>query len=106
VNFQFGDGLKVIPKLDQRFDFVFLDAQKGNYHLFWDLIKTKIYTKSVIVVDNVIKFSEKTAKFSEKMKKEEEFSYQILPLNKDDGIMVIIPNPKPCSFEKSFLHQH
>lgn len=89
VDFKFGDGLEIIPLLDQKFDFVFLDAQKGNYHLFWDLIKTKIHAESVVIVDDVLKFSDKTAKFSEQIKKEAEFDFQILPLDEDDGIMVI-----------------
>ncbi len=89
VEFKFGDGIKILTQLDQKFDFVFLDAQKGNYHLFWDLIKTKIHNGSIVIVDDVLKFPEKTQKFMEQMKKEKEFDYQILPLDQDDGVMVI-----------------
>lgn len=89
VDFRFGDALKIIPQLEQKFDFIFLDAQKGNYHLFWEIIKTKLHAKSIIVVDDVIKFPQKTQLFLEQMQKETEFDSQILPLDADDGIMVI-----------------
>lgn len=89
VDFHFGDALKIIPKLDQKFDFVFIDAQKAHYHLFWDLIKTKLHSKSIVVVDDVIKFPQKTATFIKQINEEKNFDYQILPLDEDDGIMVI-----------------
>lgn len=92
VDFRFGDALKIIPQLDTKFDFVFLDAQKGNYHLFWDLIKTKIHQDSIVIVDDVIKFPKKTEAFINQMKQEKSFDYQILPLDEDDGIMVIKKN--------------
>lgn len=92
VDFKFGDALKILPQLDQKFDFVFLDAQKGNYHLFWELIKTKIHADSVVIVDDVLKFAEKTQKFTEQIQKEEQFNFQILPLDSDDGIMLITKN--------------
>jgi len=89
VEFKCGDALKIIPQLKQKFDFIFLDAQKGNYHLFWNLIKTKIHAESIVIADDVIKFPEKTAKFMEQIKKEAEFYNQILPLDEDDGIILI-----------------
>lgn len=89
VDFKFGDALKIIPQMEQKFDFIFLDAQKGNYHLFWDLIKPKIHADSIVVVDDVIKFPEKTALFMKQIEKEVEFEFQILPLDEDDGIMII-----------------
>lgn len=92
VDFHFGDALQIIPTLNQKFDFIFLDAQKANYHLFWEIIKTKIHSKSIIVVDDVIKFPTKTETFTEVIKQEKDFSYQILPLDHDDGIMIITPN--------------
>lgn len=92
VDFKFGDALKIIPQLDQKFDFIFLDAEKGKYHLFWELIKTKIHAQSIIAVDDVIKFAEKTKAFTEKIQQEKDFDYQILPLDEDDGIMLIYTN--------------
>lgn len=92
VDFKFGDALKIIPQLDQKFDFIFLDAEKGKYHLFWELIKTKIHNKSIVVVDDVIKFAEKTKAFTKQIQQEKDFDYQILPLDEDDGIMLIYSN--------------
>ena len=91
VDFQFGNALHVMPKLNQKFDFVFLDAQKGKYLEFWEQIKTVIHEKSIIIVDDVIKFPEKTKGFLLQIKKEKTFNYQILPLDTDDGIMIITP---------------
>ena len=56
-----GDALKVLPKIKNKFDFVFIDASKNNYLNFLRLIeKNKLMKKNcIIVADNVISHEEK-----------------------------------------------
>lgn len=47
-----GDALEILPKLNEKFDFVFLDAIKKNYIKYFKLIK---FDKNAIVVaDNIL----------------------------------------------------
>jgi predicted O-methyltransferase YrrM len=51
-----GDALTIVPTLKGRFDFVFIDAIKGDYLKYLRAIEPKLKTGSVIVADNVIQF--------------------------------------------------
>ena len=49
-----GDAMEVLPTLDGPFDFVFMDAAKGQYINFWPEIKRLTVDAGVIVTDNVL----------------------------------------------------
>lgn len=49
-----GDAKDVLPTLEGTYDFVFMDAAKGQYINFWPQIKRLTKTGSVIVTDNVL----------------------------------------------------
>src|SRR6266496_3402181 len=54
INVIVGNALKVIPKLDWKFDFLFLDAAKNEYLTYLKLAEDKALKKgAVIVADNV-----------------------------------------------------
>lgn len=53
-----GDALSVIPQLDGMFDFVFIDAAKGQYMNYLNLLMDKIPEGGVIVSDNVLQEGE------------------------------------------------
>jgi len=53
----FGDALEVIEDLaaaDQLFDFIFIDAAKGQYRRFFDLANRVISSNGIILSDNVL----------------------------------------------------
>ncbi len=53
-----GNALKVIPKLKEKFDLVFLDAKKTDYVKYLKLLEKKNLNKNAIIVaDNVKKFA-------------------------------------------------
>lgn len=52
-----GDALKIIPRLDGRFDMVFLDAAKHQYLDYLRLMEDKLHEGSVVVADNAGSFS-------------------------------------------------
>jgi caffeoyl-CoA O-methyltransferase len=49
-----GDALKIIPELDDRFDLVFIDAQKEDYLAYYDLVFDKVRKGGYILADNVL----------------------------------------------------
>lgn len=49
-----GDATEVLPTLDGPFDFVFMDAAKGQYINFWPEIKRLTKDGGIIVTDNVL----------------------------------------------------
>ena len=49
-----GSALDVIPKLDLKFDLVFIDADKPNYVNYFHLIIDKLNTGGIIISDNVL----------------------------------------------------
>lgn len=48
-----GDALEIIPKLEGKFDLVFIDAEKSEYLDYLQLVEDKLHKGSVIVADNV-----------------------------------------------------
>jgi caffeoyl-CoA O-methyltransferase len=54
VEYRIGNALTIIPKLEQQFDLVFIDADKENYSRYYDLIFDKVKVGGVILADNVL----------------------------------------------------
>mgnify|MGYP001593812857 CR=1 FL=1 len=48
-----GDAINVIPRLKGKFDFIFLDAEKGEYLDYIKLAESRMAKKCVVVADNV-----------------------------------------------------
>ena len=49
-----GSGIDIIPKLDLKFDLVFIDADKENYINYFHLIIPKMNKGGIILSDNVL----------------------------------------------------
>ncbi|MEK6934999.1 MAG: methyltransferase domain-containing protein [Nanoarchaeota archaeon] len=52
INVIKGKGLDVLPKLDEKFDFVFIDAVKDEYLDYFKLLK--LDKEAIVVADNII----------------------------------------------------
>ena len=49
-----GDATAVIPKLEGKFDLIFIDADKPNYPAYFDIIIDRLNPGGVILSDNVL----------------------------------------------------
>ena len=49
-----GDALEIIPKINSKFDLIFLDADKENYNKYLKIIIPKLNKKGILISDNVL----------------------------------------------------
>ena len=49
-----GNAVDILPEIDDRFDLVFIDADKRNYKTYFEIILPKVNPGGVILVDNVL----------------------------------------------------
>lgn len=54
VNVVQGDALAVLPKLEGKFDFIYLDAMKPDYLKYLKAVEPKLNKGAIIAADNVI----------------------------------------------------
>jgi caffeoyl-CoA O-methyltransferase len=89
---------EIIPELGRTFDLVFIDADKKNYALYYDLIIDKVNSGGLIIADNVLwsgkildenKDADTQAihDFNKKVNGDIRVSHLLLPLR--DGLMVM-----------------
>ena len=61
-----GNALDIIPTLNQKFDLVFIDADKSNYTNYFHLIIDKMNSGGIILSDNVLWYGKVAEKSDEK----------------------------------------
>ncbi len=49
-----GNALEIIPEMNIEFDLIFLDADKKNYPLYFDLVFPKLKKGGILMADNVL----------------------------------------------------
>ena len=54
IDFRIGNAIEIIPTLKEKFDLVFIDADKTNYSNYFDLVIDKLPTGAYIIADNVL----------------------------------------------------
>jgi len=54
IDLRLGPALETIESLEGPFDFVFIDADKGNYINYWEAVVPKVRQGGLIAVDNVL----------------------------------------------------
>ncbi|HPW65460.1 MAG TPA: O-methyltransferase [Salinivirgaceae bacterium] len=94
-----GEALEVLPKLKEKFDFVFIDADKTEYPSYLQLIIPLLNKNAFIVADNVLWYekvldlsahadpsTKALAEFNAMINSDKRFQNIILPLR--DGLMI------------------
>ena len=54
IDFRIGNAIEIIPALKEKFDMVFIDADKTNYSNYFDLLIDKLPSGAYIIADNVL----------------------------------------------------
>ena len=104
-----GDAMEILPTLEGEFDFVFMDAAKGQYINFWPQIKRLTRDGGVVVTDNVLQdgdiiesryaitrrnrtIHKRMRDYLYELTHDEDFSTTILPLG--DGVSISVKGKK------------
>lgn len=99
IESRIGNALEIIPTLEQKFDLVFIDADKENYPNYFDLVFDKLNPGAYIIADNVLwsgKVLEDDSKldkdtialkrYAEKLKADPRVETVLLPVR--DGLLI------------------
>lgn len=54
IDYRIGNAVELIPTINEQFDLVFIDADKKNNGVYYDLVFDKIKSGGIILVDNVL----------------------------------------------------
>ncbi len=99
IDYRIVDAMQEIPKLNEQFDLVFIDADKLNYINYYNLVIDKVKSGGFILTDNVlwsgrvieenVKIDKDTAvikEFNQLIQNDERVENILLPIR--DGIMI------------------
>ena len=95
-----GDALDIIPTIDEKWDLVFIDADKVNYSNYFDLVFDHVKSGGWIIADNVLwsgkvlvktdlkdKDTAAIKEFNEKIQSDDRVENMLLPFR--DGLMLM-----------------
>ena len=71
---------------EEKFDFVFIDANKREYVKYFELIKPHLTQKALIIADNITSHAEKVQTFIDAIDADDEFQYEIVEV--PGGILI------------------
>ena len=54
IQYYIGQAANIIPTIDEVFDLVFIDADKKNYRLYYNLVFDRVRQGGFIIIDNVL----------------------------------------------------
>ena len=89
ISHYFGDARDIIPLLDEKYDFIFIDGLKKESLNFLKIVWESLLPWGTIVIDDVIKFRYKMENLYEYVATEW-LDYKVLQIDEDDGIMIIV----------------
>ena len=98
IDYRIGDAVDVIPQLEEKFDLVFIDADKENYSRYFDLVIDRVNLNGFILADNVLwsgkvlqakpdKDARAIIEFNKKVQQDQRVENVLLPIR--DGMMLM-----------------
>lgn len=54
IDYRIGNAIEIIPQLNEKFDLVFIDADKANYVNYYNMVFDKVNSGGYIIADNVL----------------------------------------------------
>ncbi len=85
-----GDALKTLPRLEGKFDFVFIDAVKSDYMKYLKIIEPKLKPGAVVIGDNVIRSERAMKDFLDYIQNSPDYDTVIIraSMEKKDGMSI------------------
>lgn len=98
IEFHLGNAVEIIPALQEKFDLVFIDADKPNYSNYYNLVFDKVRPGGFIIADNVLwsgkvlddekdEDTQALHDFNQMVLTDDRVSNVLLPIR--DGLMVV-----------------
>ncbi|HEY0656803.1 MAG TPA: O-methyltransferase [Chryseosolibacter sp.] len=98
IDYRIGNAITIIPGLNEKFDMVFIDADKENYSRYFDLVIDNVNLNGIILADNVLwsgkvldakpdKDTRAIVDFNRKVSEDPRVESVLLPVR--DGIMML-----------------
>jgi caffeoyl-CoA O-methyltransferase len=98
IDFRIGHAAKIIPTLTEKFDLVFIDADKENYSHYYDLVIDRVNLNGYLLADNVLwsgkvldkktdKDTRAIVEFNDKVMRDDRVENVLLPIR--DGMMLM-----------------
>jgi caffeoyl-CoA O-methyltransferase len=85
-----GDAFETLPKVEEGFDIVFLDAEKEDYEPLFPLARQKLEPGGLIVADNVLSHVDTLAAYSRARQADETLESVTVPLDRGLELSVVL----------------
>lgn len=97
IEIRLGEATQTITALNDTYDFIFIDADKGNYPVYYDMLIPKLHPQGLMVVDNALwngkvvapKDAQSLAIHALNMKARNDSRVETVMLTVRDGILLI-----------------
>jgi predicted O-methyltransferase YrrM len=85
-----GDAFETLPTIQDVFDVVFLDAEKGDYEVLFGLARDKVEPGALIVADNVLSHEETLGAYSRARQADPTLVSTTIPLDRGLELSVVL----------------
>ena len=85
-----GDAFDLLPRVEEAFDVVFIDAEKEDYERLFTLVREKLEPGALVVADNVLSHVETLGAYSAARQADPTLSSATVPLDRGLEITTIL----------------
>jgi caffeoyl-CoA O-methyltransferase len=85
-----GDAFETLPKIEEGFDVVFLDAEKEDYERLFELARQKLEPGALVVADNVLSHADTLGAYSRARQADETLESFTLSLDRGLELSVVL----------------
>jgi predicted O-methyltransferase YrrM len=85
-----GDAFETLPRIDDVFDLVFIDAEKEDYERLFQLARGKVEPGALFVADNVLSHADPLAEYSKARQADPTLESVTVPLDRGLELSVVL----------------
>jgi predicted O-methyltransferase YrrM len=85
-----GDAFETLPRVEEGFDVVFLDAEKDAYEELFQLVRRKLEPGALVVADNVLSHADVLAAYSQARQADPTLESVTVPLDRGLELSVVL----------------